>query len=164
MDNVWGADLADMQIISKFNKSFMFLLCVIDNYNKYAQVIPLKDKKGITVTNAFQKKLDKSGCCVAKSKGRKTNKIWVDRGSEFYNRSIKSWLEKSYIEMYSTHNEGKSAVAERFIRTLKSKIYKYMTSISKNVYIHKLDDIGNKYNNTCNSAIKMKLADVKSNT
>ena len=66
--------------------------------------------------------------------------------------------------MYSTYNEGKSAVAERFIRTLKSKIYKYMTSISKNVYIHKLDDIGNKYNNTCNSAIKMKLADVKSNT
>ena len=64
--------------------------------------------------------------------------------------------------MYSTHNEGKSVIAERFIRTLKNKIYKYMTSILKNVYIHKLDDIVNKQNNTYHSAIKMKPADVKS--
>ena len=66
--------------------------------------------------------------------------------------------------MYSTHNEGKSVIAERFIRTLKNKIYKYMTSISKNVYIDKLDDIVNKYNNTYHSTIKMKPVDVKSNT
>ena len=77
---------------------------------------------------------------------------------------MKSWLEKNDIEMYSTHNEGKSVVAERFIRTLKTKIYKYMTSISKNVYIDKLDDIVNKYNNTYHSTIKMKPVDVKSNT
>ena len=77
---------------------------------------------------------------------------------------MKSWLEKNDIEMYSTHNEGKSVIAERFIRTLKNKIYKYMTSISKNVYIDKLDDIVNKYNNTYHSTIKMKPADVKSNT
>ena len=61
---------------------------------------------------------------------------------------MKSWLEKNSIETYSTNNEGKSVVAERFIRTLKNKIYKYMTSISKNLYIDKLDDIVNKYNNT----------------
>ena len=60
---------------------------------------------------------------------------------------MKSWLEKNDIEMYSTHNEGKSVVAERFIRTIKNKIYKHMTSISKNVYIEKLDDIVNEYNN-----------------
>ena len=77
---------------------------------------------------------------------------------------MKSWLEKNGIEMYSTHNEGKSVIAERFIRTLKNKIYKYMTSISKNVYIDKLDDIVNKYNNTYHSTIKMKPVDVKSNT
>ena len=77
---------------------------------------------------------------------------------------MKSWLEKNDIEMYSTHNEGKSVIAERFIRTLKTKIYKYMTSISKNVYIDKLDDIVNKYNNTYHSTIKMKPVDVKSNT
>ena len=77
---------------------------------------------------------------------------------------MKSWLEKNAIEMSSTHNEGKSAIAERFIRTLKNKIYKYMTSISKNVYIDKLDDIVNKYNNTYHNTIKMKPVDVKWST
>ena len=69
------------------------------------------------------------------------------------NFTINQWLEKNDIEMYSTHNEGKSAIAERFIRTLKNKIYKYMTSISINVYIDKLDDIVHKYNNTYHSTI-----------
>ena len=122
-----------MQLIKKFNKGFRFLLCVIDIYSKYAWVIPLKDKKGIKITNAFQ--------TVLKESNRKSNKIWVDKGSEFYNRSMKSWLEKNDIEMYSTHNEGKSVITERIIRTLKNKIYMYMTSITKNVYIDKLDDI-----------------------
>ena len=76
---------------------------------------------------------------------------------------MKSWLEKKNTDIYSTHNEGKYVFAERFIRTLKNKIYKYVTSISKNVYIDKLDDIMNKYNNTY-STIKMKPVDVKSNT
>ena len=79
------------------------------------------------------------------------------------NRSLKSWLEKNDIEMYSMHNEGKSVAAERFIRTLKKKTYKYMTSISKNVYIDELDDIVDKYNNTYHITIKMKPVDVKSN-
>ena len=79
---------------------------------------------------------------------RKPNKIWVDKGSEFYNGSMKSFLQNNDTEMYSTHNEGKSVADERFISTLKNKIYKYMTSVSKNVYIDKLDDIVNKYNNT----------------
>ena len=100
---------------------------------------------------------------MAKSKGRKPNKIWVDKDNEFYNRSMKSWLEKNNTEIYSTHNEGKPAVAERFIRTLKNKIYKYMTSISKNVYIDKLNNIVNKYN-TYHRAVKTKPADVKSST
>ena len=73
-------------------------------------------------------------------------------------------VRKSDEEMYSTHNEGKSIVAERFIRTLKNKIYKYMTSVLKNVYVNKLDDTVNKYNNTYHSTIKMKPVDVKSNT
>ena len=82
-----------------------------------------------------------------KESNQKPNKIWVDKGSEFYNISFKKWLKDNDIEMYSTNNEGKSVVAERFIRTLKTKIYKYMTSISKNVYIDNLDDIVNQYNN-----------------
>ena len=80
-DNIWGADLADMQLINKFNKGFRFLLCVIDIYSKYAWVIPLKDKKAITIINAFQNILHESN--------HKPYKIWVDKGSEFYNRSLK---------------------------------------------------------------------------
>ena len=95
---------------------------------------------------------------------RKINKIWVDTGSEFYNSSFKKWLKDNDIEMYSIHNEGKSVVAERFIRTLKTKIYKYMTSVSKNVYIDKLDDIVHEYNNTYHRTFKMKPVDVKDNT
>ena len=87
----------------------------------------------------------------------------VDKGSEFYNTSFKKWLQNNGIVMYSTHNEGKSVIAERFIRTIKSKIYKYMTSISKYVYIDKLDDILNEYNNTYHTTIKMKPIDVKDN-
>ena len=156
MGNAWGADLADMQLISKFNEGFRFLLCVIDIYSKYTWVPPLKDKKGITITNAFQKKL--------KEPNRKPKKIWLDKGSKFYNRSMKSWLEKNNIEMYTACNEEKSVVAERFIRTLKNKIYKYMTSISKSVYIDKLDGIVNRYNTTYHSTIKMKPVDVKPST
>ena len=94
-----------MQLTSKFNKGFRFLLCVIDIYSKYAWVILQKDKKGPAITNAF-----------------KPNKIWSDKGSEFYNRSMKLWLEQNDIEMNLRHNEGKSIVAERFIKTLKEKL------------------------------------------
>ena len=141
-----------MQLISRFNKGFRFLLCVIDIFSKYAWVVPLKDKKGISIVNAFQKILKKSD--------RKPNKIWVDKRSEFYNNSFKKWLKDNDIEMYSIHNERKSVVAERFIRKLKTKIYKYMNSVSKNVYIDKLDDIVGEYNNTYHRTIKMKSVDV----
>ena len=138
-----------MQLISKFNKGFRFLSCVIDIYSKYAWVIPLKDKKGTTITNAFQK--------ILKELNFKPSKIWVDEGSEFYSRSMKSWLG-----MYSTHNEEKSVVAEKFIRTLKNKIYKYINSISTKIYIDKLNNIVNKYNNTYHNTIKMNPVEVKS--
>ena len=77
----------------------------------------------MAIVNAFQKILDYSK--------RKPHKIWVDKGGEFYNRSMKFWLQDNTIEIYSTHNEGKSVVTEIFIRTLKSRVFKYMTSISK---------------------------------
>ena len=116
----------------------------------------MKYKKGVSIVDAFQKILDDSN--------RKPNKIWVDKGSEFYNNSFKKWLKDNDIEMYSIHNEGKSVAAERFIRTLKTKIYKYMTAISKNIYIDKLDEIVNEYNNTYHRTIKIKSLDVKDNT
>ena len=120
-----------MQLISKYN---------IDLFSKYAWVVPLKDKNGLTIVNAFQSILDSSE--------RKPNKIWVDQGSEFYNSSFKKWLKDNDIRMYSTYNEGKSVLAERFIRTLKNKIYRHMAAVSKIVYADVLDDIIDKYNNT----------------
>ena len=101
---------------------------------------------------------------VFKESNPKPNIIWGDKGRQFDNRSMKSWIEKNDIVMYSIYSEGRSVVIERFFRTLKNKIYKYMISVSKIVYIDKLDDIFNKYNDTYHSTIKMKPADVKSNT
>ena len=148
-----------MQPLSKYNKGIKYLLCTIDLFSKYAWVIPLKDEKGVSIVNAFQKILDSSNSSEAKSKGWKPNKMWVDQGKEFYN-SFKDFLKINNIEMYSTSNEGKSAVSERFIRTLKNKIFKHMTVISKNVYFDVLDDIVDKYNNTVDKTIKMKPIDV----
>ena len=155
-DNVWGADLADMQLLSRYNKGIRFLLCVTDIFSKYAWVVPLKDKKGISIVKAFQS--------ILKQSNRKPNKIWVDKVSEFYKAYFKKWLRDNDLVMYSTDNEGKSVVVERFTRTIKSKIYKYMTSVLKNVYINKLDDIVNEYNNTYHTTIKMKRIDIKDNT
>ena len=111
-----------MQSLSKCDKGNKYLLCVTDLFSKYVWAIPIKDKKGVSIVNAFEKII---------SKGRKPNKIWVDQGSEFHNNSFKDFLKINNIEMHSRYNEGKSVVAERFIRTLKSKIFKHMAAISK---------------------------------
>ena len=123
-------------------------------------------QKGTTIANAFQSILDSSK--------RKPNKIWAEQGSEFHNNVFKKWLKGNDIKMYSTHNEGKSVVAERFIRTLKNKIYKHMTAISKKIYFDVLNDIVDKYNNRTiehrtiepynHRTIKMKPIDVKSDS
>ena len=87
-----------MQSLSKYNKGIKYLLCAIDLFSKYAWVVPLKDKRGITIVNAFQKII---------SKGRKPNKIWVVQGGEFYHKLFKRFLKINNIEMYSTYHEGK---------------------------------------------------------
>ena len=130
-----------MQSLSKYNKGIKYLLCAIDLFSKYVWVVPIKDKKGTSIVNAFQKII---------SKGRKPNKIWVDQDFSKINNA----------EMYPTYNEGKSVVAERFIRTLKNKIFKHMTAISKSVCFDVLDDVVNKYNNTVHTIVKVKPIDV----
>ena len=120
-----------MYSLSKYNKAIKNLLCAIDRFSKCAWVVPLKDKREIAIANAFQKII---------SNGRKPNKIWVDQGGEFYNNLFKRFLKINNIEMYSTQNKGKSVVTERFIRTLKNKIFKHMTAVSKIVYFDVLDD------------------------
>ena len=93
-DNIWGVDLADMQSLRKYNKGIKYLLCGINLFSKYAWVVPLKDKRGITIVNAFQKMI---------SKRCKTNKIWVDQGGKFYNNLFKRFFKINNIEMYSTY-------------------------------------------------------------
>ena len=140
-----------MKSLSKYNTGNKYLLCAIELFSKYAWVVPIKDKKGVSIVNAFQKII---------SEGRKPNKIWVDQGSEFQNNSFKDFLKINNMEKNSTYNEGKSVVAQRFIRTLKSKIFKHMAAISKHVGFDVLDDIVNKYNNYYHRTIKMKPIDV----
>ena len=108
--------------------------------------------------------LSSSKSSKERPKGRKPNKIWVDKGGEFYKNFFKRFLRINNIDMCSTHNEGKSVVAERFFRTLKNKIFKHIIVISKNVYFDVLDDIVKKYSNTVHRTIKMKPIDVTSDS
>ena len=136
-----------MELIGWLNKEIWFLLCVINVFSKYAWVIPLKDKKSITITKTCQNILVESNC--------RLKKIWVDKCNEF---TMNQWNDSFQI---ITHNGGKSVVTENFNRTLKNKIYKNVTSIWKNAYIDNSDDIVNKYNNTNHRAMKMKPVNVK---
>ena len=127
VDDIWSADLVDMQWNSRENKGHKYLLNVIDVFSKYAWSLPIKDKTGKTITDTFQK--------LVKTSGRKPKMLWVDQGTEFYNRVFRSWLKDRDIEMYSVHNEGKAVVVERFNRTLKEWMWKYF-SANKHSQIH----------------------------
>ena len=107
IEHIWGADIADVQLLNKLNKGTRVLLCAVDVFGKYTWVIPLKDKKGITIINAFEK--------ISDEYNRKPNKIQVDKGSEFYN-IIKTMAGKTAIDIYSIHKKEKSIAAEIFIR------------------------------------------------
>ena len=139
-------------IIKKFSKRKVYSSSAIDLFSKYAFVVPLENKRDASIVEGFKKIVNESN--------RQPHKIWVDQGSEFYNKVFKNWLKDKRIEMYSTYNEGKSVTAERFIRTLKNKLYKHMTAVGKNVYWDVLDDIVKKYNSTINKSIGMKPKDV----
>ena len=116
-------------------------------FPKYTWVKPLKDKKGKTVLHAFIEIVNESN--------RKPNKLWVDQGREFYNKLMQEWLDNNIL-MYSTHNEGKSVIAERFIKTLKSKIYKKMTANDNKSYLPYLNKLVDKCNNTYHHPINKK--------
>ena len=148
IDDIWAADLADMKNLKHAGPG-KFLLCVIDLYSKYAWVVPLRSKAGEEVERGFSEIF----------KERRPKKIWVDRGTEFYNQKVKKRLGS--IELYSTFNEGKSVVAERFIRTLKERLYKKMTETRDKNYLKYLDAIVFDYNNTIHSTTGMKPIDVK---
>ncbi|XP_065642114.1 uncharacterized protein LOC136073811 [Hydra vulgaris] len=145
IDEIWAADLVDMQTFSKFNNGIKYLLMVIDIFSKYGWIIPLKSKTGVEVANAFNKIF----------KIRKCDKLWVDKGLEFYNKHVKALG----VHLYSTENEEKSCVVERWNRTMKEKMFKYFSANSTRKYIDVLDEMVNQYNNTKHSSIKMTPAE-----
>ena len=146
IDEIWAADLVEMQQFSRWNKGYKYLLMVIDVFSKYGWIVPLKDKKGETVTKAFQNIF---------KEGRKPEFVWTDKGSEFYNRHLKDLLRKHEIELYSTENEEKSSVVERWNRTMKNRMWKEFTKRGNTMYLDILPKILKLYNNTSHSSIKM---------
>ena len=140
IDKIWAADLADMTVFKDYNDGYTFLLLVIDTFSKYGYLIPLKNKKGETVANALKDIFKK----------RKPGKLWTDKGKEFYNKDV-----KDLVELYSTENEEKSSIAERWIRTIKEKMWKYFTDNNTYKYIDALPDLVEDYNNTVHSSTKL---------
>ena len=135
-----------MQQFSKWNKGNRYLLTTIDVFSKYGWIVPLKDKKGETITKAFQSIF---------KEGRKPKYLWTDKGSEFYNKHFKDLLNKHNIKLYSTENEKKSSVVERWNRTIKNKMWKRFTAQGNTMYLDILPKILKQYNNTKHSSIKM---------
>jgi len=143
IDKIWAADLVEMQAFSKFSRGVRYLLTVIDVFSKFAWMLPLKDKTGKSVADAFKE--------IFKKSKRKPEKLWTDKGREFYNKHVKEFG----VELYFTENEEKSSVVERWNRTVKEKMFKYFTANNTNKYINVLDDFVERYNNTRHSSIKM---------
>ena len=144
---IWGADLVEMQDRSKQNNGYRYMLNVIDVFSKYAWSVPLKDKSGVTVTEAFK--------LIVKNSDRLPKFLWVDEGKEFYNKNMNEWLKENSITMYSTHGEHKSAVVERFNGTIKRKMWRRFTAENTNNWINMIGDLISKYNNTKHSTIEM---------
>ena len=128
------------------NKGYKYLLMVLDLLSKYGWIVPLKDKKGETVTEAFK---------TIFKEGRKPQYLWTDKGKEYCNKNMKELLEKNGITLYSTENEEKSSVCERWNRTIKTKLWKQFTVLSNTQYLSILPKILEQYNNTKHSSVKM---------
>ena len=146
INEIFAADLVEMQKFAKLNKGYRYLLTCIDIFSKFSWVIPLKDKKGITIKNALQKIFNK----------RKPKLLWTDKGKEFYNKQVETLLNENNIKLYSTNNsEIKSSVVERFNRTFKNMMYKKFTENNNTIFYNILDELVKNYNNKYHSTIKM---------
>ena len=146
IDEIFAADLVEMQKFAKLNKGYRYLLTCIDIFSKFSWVIPLKDKKGITIKNALEKIF----------KQRKPKLLWTDNGKEFYNKQVETLLNENNIKIYSTNNsEIKSAVVERFNRTFKNMMYKKFTENNNTIFYNILDELVNNYNNKYHSTVRM---------
>ena len=152
IDELWQMDLADMQSMQKFNDGYRYLLVCIDVFSKYAWVIPLKNKTGPSLVEAFN--------AVILASGRNPEKIMTDQGTEFFNRHFQALMKENDIVLYNTYNETKASIVERLIRTLKTRMWRYFTAKKTMRYINMLPDLVYSYNHSVHRSIKTKPVDV----
>ena len=160
-DETWSADLIDKSSLSKYNNNYKFILTVIDIFTKYAWAIPLKNKSGLSITNGFKLVLGENP--QGGSQPRKPEKLWVDRGSEFYNKTFKSLLKEYGTKIYSTYSDLKAVFIERFNRTLLHIINKPMFINGDGNWVNILNDAVLTYNNNIHSTINMTPVDASNN-
>eukprot|EP00732_Lithocolla_globosa_P000137 Lithocolla_globosa_v1_NODE_27_length_9260_cov_179.654861.p2 type:complete len:375 gc:universal NODE_27_length_9260_cov_179.654861:3496-4620(+) len=165
IDEQWQADLVDMTRFAKENDGYKFILTVIDVLSKYAWAVPMKNKTGPETAKAFKSIFTSpSERIVRDGDYREPEKIQTDDGKEFYNKDVKELFNKHQIELFSTGNETKASIIERFNRTLKEKMYKLFDVNQNFRYIDDLQDLLDNYNSTYHSSIKMKPIDVNDET
>ena len=148
IDNIWAADLVEMGKFSKWNKGIKYLLMVIDVFSKFGWIRPLKDKRGQTVADAFRS-------IFRERAKRKPKMLWTDKGSEFFNGIMKDLLSKNGIKLYTTENEEKSSVVERWNKTMKEQIFRMFSANNNTIYFDKLDELVDQYNHRFHSSIRM---------
>ena len=146
IDDTWAADLVEMGSLSEWNEGIRYLLMVIDVFSKYGWIRTLKNKRGDTVANAFVSIFNE---------GRTPKKLWIDKGREFWNKNVEEVMKKFGVERYSTQNEEKSSVVERWNRTIKERIWKMFSVRNEMIYVDKLEEILADYNNTKHGSIGM---------
>lgn len=146
-DECWSIDLIDKTILANYNKNYKFIFTIIDNHTKYAWAIPLKDKSGKSTTNALKNLIEKEN--------RKPDKIWSDRGKEFYNKTFLNFLKENQIQIYSTNSDLKAVFVERFNRTLLDLIKEPMYIEGKACWLNHLENALDKYNNRVHGTTKM---------
>ena len=151
VDNQWQSDLVDMSHLSKFNQGYNYILTTIDIFSKYAWAVPLKNKTGQALVEAYRQIF---------SLGRVPQKLQTDKGTEFINRGVQALLKEYDVKFFTTNNETKASVVERFNRTLKTKMWKYFTSQNTHRYIDILPDLMEAYNNSFHRSIKTKPSQV----
>ena len=144
IDSLWEADLAFVQDVAKEKDGVNYLLVVTDVLSTYVWVRPMKNKTGRSLLEAFDSIL---------SEGRKPDRLRTDKGTEFLNEAFQQYLKKKNIQFYTANNEPKASVVERVNRTLKSKLYRYLTAVNSLRYFDVLQDLVNSYNNTCYRSI-----------
>ena len=146
VDEIWAADLVEMGRFSDWNKGIKYLLMVIDVFSKFGWIEPLQNKKGETVAAAFEK--------IFKL-GRQPRLLWRDKGKEFYNKNVNQLLSKKNIKLYSTENEEKSSVVERFNRTIKQMMWKMFSANNNTIYVDKIGELLKNYNSSWHRSVQM---------